>query len=218
MGKEESFNQDDSIYGTQNVNCHCKIEYITSLQIYDGDNKKGYCAIALKLLESNKKYKCSLVVPQNHPDVEELDFVKEYEFIVFGNKGLYNHTLQNSTENFFNNTKGNNFTNSTDNRSENITKNIKLVIYISIGIFGCLVIIAVTVFMDKFHKASNIVPSTLEQQFMWYIPFSKVLDKQSCFRLCILKKIEKNDDSEIDKSNYKFLLANFDDSLFDIAK
>uniref|UniRef100_A0A0K0EZ94 EGF-like domain-containing protein n=1 Tax=Strongyloides venezuelensis TaxID=75913 RepID=A0A0K0EZ94_STRVS len=116
----------------------------TSLQMYDEDDKKYFDVVVLKLLESNKKYKCSLIVPPNHPDVEELDFISEYEFIVIGNKDLYNNTFQNSTENFANNTYGNNLTNSTGNRSENTTKSIKLVIYISIGIFGFLIIIAGT--------------------------------------------------------------------------
>uniref|UniRef100_A0A0N5B6Y0 EGF-like domain-containing protein n=1 Tax=Strongyloides papillosus TaxID=174720 RepID=A0A0N5B6Y0_STREA len=46
------------------------------LQIYDEDDKKYYGVEALKLLESNKKYKCSLIVPPNHPDVENLILLK----------------------------------------------------------------------------------------------------------------------------------------------
>uniref|UniRef100_A0A0N5C3X6 Ribosomal RNA processing protein 1 homolog n=1 Tax=Strongyloides papillosus TaxID=174720 RepID=A0A0N5C3X6_STREA len=89
----------------------------------------------------------------------------------------------------------------------------------------------ISLFMDEFDKALNIVPSTPEQQFMWYIPFLKVLEnkavsdfafgkvvKEVFEAILTILEVEKNGESEIEKSNYKFPLTNISNSLFDIAK
>ncbi|CEF63518.1 Ribosomal RNA processing protein 1 homolog [Strongyloides ratti] len=89
----------------------------------------------------------------------------------------------------------------------------------------------VSVFMDEFDKALNNVPCEPEQQFIWYAPFLKALEKRATSDyvferitkeifegILIIIEMENNDDTAIDKSNYRFPLSHISNSIFNIAK